>query len=632
MKIQITLGKDFEDMYNKFNNSETGKQLLKIEGISRTELDLGEMGRKYFTEKLSDFSVNQNANSNEQISPVNYSSEIVKAPMKLDGLYLMWHYANKRFGAKRANELIEAVISGDVHLHDSSGAGIQMPYCISYSTTILMNEGRKYGQLHSLPPKRARSFIANAIEVNMELSQCFAGAVACADLIVNYAWYAQKEGLTDYEIVNDFQSFVFVMNNQFRIGGESPFSNLSLFDMPNLKKLFDSHMYPDGSKPDFDYIMKLQKLFGDFFKKGDVITGLPYRFPVVTINIYCDDNKNIPDQDFLEWTSQANLDSGCFNIYINSGEKIASCCRLINDKRRMKCRVDSFGNGGSGVGSDRVVTANLPRIALKSEKDHEKFKTELYRILDICRDLLIVHREDVIRRRIESGFLKFFKPLGWFNLDRLFSTIGIIGVYEMNYFMGYDIRESTGQLFTSDILKTIEEYAIEMSNITGKSVNVEEIPGESVAVKFCQKDKIVFGNDKIPFELYSNQYVPLISDCSIPERIKISGMFMETLSGGGICHLNIAEKINDPGVMKKLIEYAVSQGVTHLAVNYGFGICENGHTTISGTSEICPVCKGKIVDWVTRIVGYFVHTNSWNTIRRDWEFPRREFGEVKALS
>ena len=107
---------------------------------------------------------------------------------------------------------------------------------------------------------------------------------------------------------------------------------------------------------------------------------------------------------------------------------------------------------------------------------------------------------------------------------------------------------------------------------------------------------------------------------------------METLSGGGICHLNIAEKINDPDAMKKLIEYAVSQGVTHLAVNYGFGICENGHTTISGTSDICPVCKGKIVDWVTRIVGYFVHTTSWNTVRRDWEFPRREFGEVEALS
>lgn len=624
MRIETTFSDTFDELYNKFNLHEQGKKLLELDGISRRTLDVGRMSHQYFTEKLPDVTIDANANADGSISPNSYGAEITKGISKAEGYFLMYRYAERRFGTKYANKLLNSILTGNVYLHDATGVGIQQPYCMAVSTLMLMFQGRPYGQLKSLPPKRADSFIAQCIEFAMDCSQEWAGAIALSDLITNFCYYSKKENLDDYTIVNLLQKCVFVFNNQFRLGGQSPFINISIFDMPNLQKLFENHIYPDGSKPDLDYVMKVQHLFCSWFAKGDPASESPYRFPVVTINFSVSENRKIIDQDFLEFISKVNCDTGCFNLYCNTGEKIASCCRLLSDRSKM-ARGDSFGNGGLNLGSHRVVTINLPRIALKANKNPAKFYSNLDEHLVTCRDLLLVHREEILARRIKQGFLKFYHPLGWVQLSRMFSTIGIIGVYEMTHFMGLSIQSPEGIEFVINVLKHIEEFAQKTSQETGHSFNVEEIPGESVASKFVEKDKILFGEEKVPFKLYSNQYIPLIADASLPERIELTGKFQDILSGGGILHLNIKDKITDPKVMKHLIEYAVSKGVSHVAVNYSFGTCTEGHVTVCGNSDTCSICGSKITSHMTRVVGYFTLTDSWSKPRREYEFPRRVF-------
>ena len=623
MKIDTTYSEEFDAVYNSFNSTEKGKKLLAIEGIDRRALDVGRLSHEYFTQNLTDMSLDANSNADEEISPNNYGAEIVKGIQKIEGEYLIHRYALKRFGVEYANELMRAIWSGDIYMHDASGVGIQQPYCFATSTSMIMIEGRPYGHLHSMPPKRADSFMAQCTEFVMDLSQAFCGAIAVSDLIPNYCYYAKKENRSDYDIINDFQKFAFIVNNKFRVGGQSPFCNISIFDMPNLMKLFEHSTYPDGSQMDFEYVMRVQKLFCEWFAKGDPETKLPYRFPIATINISCDENKNILDTDFLDWVSKVNLNTGCFNIYVNSGTKIASCCRLINDGSRMAARADAFGNGGSNIGSHRVVTINLPRIARHANGNTEVFNTKLNRCLEMARDLLLIHREEILERRIKAGFLRFYKPLRWFSMSQMFSTIGILGVYEMNKFMGFDIRKDDGQKFTSDILTAIEAFAIKTSDETSHSFNVEEIPGESVAIKFAEKDRIVFGDN--PFVMYSNQFIPLIENATIPERIQITGKFSEIMSGGSILHIGLADQIKDPRIMRKLIEYAVNNGVAHFAISYSFGTCSNEHVTICGTATICPICGANIEKHLTRIVGYYTETTSWGTIRREYEFPNRKY-------
>ncbi|MTV47875.1 anaerobic ribonucleoside-triphosphate reductase [Heliobacillus mobilis] len=405
--------------------------------------------------------------------------------------------------------------------------------------------------------------------------------------------------------------------------GQSPFTNISIFDRVNLEKLFAEYRYPDGTAVDIEFVMKVQKILAEFFAQGDPTTGLPYRFPVMTANLSVDENRQPLDDDFMSFISRVNAKLGCFNIYANEGSKIAMCCRFVNDTERMNYRADSFGNGGLNIGSHRVVTVNFPRIALEA-KDRKDFFRLLDKRLTMARDLLLVHREEILQRRVEKGFLKFFKPLRWFTLDMLFSTIGIHGQYEMSHFLGMPMESQEGQDFVEEVLIKTEEYALAFSQETGYSFNTEEIPAESTAVSLARKDRLIFG-DKQPFELYSNQYIPLIADMGTMDRIRLTGRFMKHVSGGGILHLNVQERITESVTMERLIRIALTEGVEHFAINYGFGICKEGHTSIVGTGETCPICGFPITDYLTRIIGYFTKVSSWNATRKNYEYPKRKF-------
>lgn len=628
MQLPITFDKEFDALYSRYANDPIKRRLLDLEGISFNKLDISKLASEYFSNRIPDISIDANANANEDISPNNYVSEITKSFVKLVGYYQLWQMMKGLYGLNRANEAIEAIWSGSLYFHDS--VHINVPYCYAFSTTPIMIEGRPYGQLYSLPPKRSDSFVAQVIEVCMDVSQEQAGAVTPSDFIVNLCYFLKKENVDPdteegkYYIINLFQKFVHVMNNKFRVSGQSPFVNISLFDTPNLKKLFGETVYPDGSKVDIEYVMKVQKIIGEFLSKGDPATGLPYRFPVVTVNIFVNDKKTVVDKDFLKFVAETNYEKGIYNIYINDGYKIASCCRLLNDTKRMKFRADSFGNGGLNIGSHRIVTINFPRIALEAKGDVDKFFNILHSRVMLAKDILVAHRR-LLEKRIEQGFLKFFKPLGWFSLKTMFSTFGVNGLYEACYFMDLPMETKKGQEFTERILRKMEEYADGFSEQMGFSWNVEEVPAESAAVTLAKKDKILF---KQPFNLYSNQYIPLIADIDIIERLKISGKFMDIVSGGGIVHLNIQEKIPSPEKMEKIIKLAIKTGVNHFAINYGFGICSEGHTSIIGNGKTCPHCGKEIVDYMTRIIGYFTKVSSWNAVRREYEFPNRKFKAV----
>lgn len=645
MRIGLTFSETFDRWYESYNGYKQGRELLKLEGIHPSQLDIGMMSHNYFTDEACNFTVDNNANTNEEHSYNNYFAEITKGLHKLEGYYLLHRYAEKRFDTDHADHLLDNIIMGDVYFHDPTK--IQIPYCYAYSTQFIMLDGRPYGQLKSVPPQRSDSFMAEVIETTMDLSQEFAGAIAMGDLIVNLCYYLKKEmcgvdmnnnfvGFIPPEekyITNQFQKFVHVMNNKFRLAGESPFTNISIFDRGKLHTLFDDYCYPDGSKVDYDYVLEVQRIFMQFFSKGDPTTGLPYRFPVVTVNFDKDENNEPVDKEFAMEVAGYNMDKGCFNMYCTDGTKVASCCRLVNDFERMEAKQDSFGNGGLNIGSHRVVTINLPRIALQAVigRDITNVETAFFYILehklDVAKDLLLVHREEILRRRVDRGFLKFFDPnqVGWFDLEGMFSTFGINGVYEMCDILGYDITTDIGKEFVAKVLRFIEDYSKECFKETGHSFNVEEIPAENTGTKLAAKDRLVYGTN---YDLYSNQFIPLMADVPIMDRLETEGKYMSILSGGAITHINVLSKIDSPEKMYKLMLMAMSLGVEHFAVNYGFCECTMGHISIGGNQmDICPICGEPITDQYTRVVGFFTRVSKWSPSRKE-EFKKRQFKNV----
>jgi ribonucleoside-triphosphate reductase len=631
LRVDMEYDIQFEHIYNRFNATPNGKLYLHLSGISRDKLDVSTMSKQFFSDYTSDMSVDPNSNVGQNKSFNTYTSEITKGLLRLNGYYLMWKFLKDMYGQAEADSLLTDSIKGYFYPHDLTKWSI--PYCIAMSTLGLIVEGRPYGHLHSLPPKRSDSYVSQVIESVMDMSQEMAGAIAVADLIVNYAWFLNREvknvlpvlkGNKELKkkVINDLQRFVHVVNNAFRTGGDSPFTNISLYDKETLLRVFSSYTYPDGSKATdlADLIIEIEKIFMEFIAKKDPKTGLPYRFPIVTVNLFLDKGSSL-DDEFVRLVSEHNRE-GVFNIFVTSDNvKIASCCRLINDIKKLAeyKGIDSFGNGGLNIGSHRVVTVNLPRLARRC-KDLKLFMKSLDESFHGAAKILSAHRE-LIRKRIDNGFLKFFKPLGWLNLDRMFySTIGISGLWESMKYLDIDVIHQANEV--AEVLSYITDLSQKLTLEFGVPFNIEQTPAEGAAVNLASKDRIYFGDN--PYPIYSNQFIPLWENVDIPTRARIDGKLSSYFSGGSISHLNIGSKAT-PTQMKKLIKFAVDNGLEHFALNPQFCVCEDGHVTLSGNADTCSQCGKKIVSHYTRVVGYFTPVGNWVKARREFDFPLRKY-------
>lgn len=151
---------------------------------------------------------------------------------------------------------------------------------------------------------------------------------------------------------------------------------------------------------------------------------------------------------------------------------------------------------------------------------------------------------------------------------------------------------------------------------------------ENVAVKLVKKDNLLGYNSKGHL-LYSNQFIPLITEASLFDRIRLQGKFDEYLSGGSILHVNCETEIKDDKVYQNLIEYCVKNGVIYWSPVYTIQECEQGHISV-GKETVCPTCGSNITNKYQKVVGFITKVSSWSKERREIDFPARKF--YKELS
>ena len=628
ISFSVNLDKDLAAMIRKGDADPQWAALLKLEGLHAGYFDAA---KRFQDVKRhgSDHSVDANANSaiTGQKFQIKEVSEALAPFQKLLNVSEFFTHTKALYGAEETVDLFESWIRGDLYIHDP--CYLLVPYCFSISVAPIVNNGILYNrQLISEPPQRPRSFIGQVAETVISLAQELAGAVAIGDLFPYYVYFLKKDGINQVrgnpkvikEIENDFQSLVHILNASHRFSGQSAFTNVSVFDRPGLQGLFKDLYFPDGSQIDLEMVMDVQKVFCDWFAKGqrkDVLQ--PYPFPVVTANLKVDENKNIIDQESFEYFCKVNMD-GLFNIYVSDSNKIASCCRVINN---LDTHLSIFGDGAINVGSLRVVTVNLARLGHMAASSADKVAAFL-ELLDrqlqkTCR-LLLAHRS-FIEAQIERGACPFFK-LHFMDLSRFFLTIDLNGLAEGLQEMGMDILDPEGLAASKVILQRVHDFADSACDKTRKILfNVEQVPGESLAYKHAKKDQLLYG---MPYDIYANQFVPLARDVDVEERLRVDGQMTQYFSGGSICHVNLADRMQSEQQMQQLVKYAVGCGCEHIAINYSFNMCSSGHVTISGKASQCPMCGLGITERITRIVGYMTGVSAWSPERRD-EFDTRMF-------
>lgn len=303
-------------------------------------------------------------------------------------------------------------------------------------------------------------------------------------------------------------------------------------------------------------------------------------------------------------------------------------CRLINDIEMLDfaSQSNSLGGGGSiSLGSHRVITINFQRIALECQSFEDYLNILSFRVEEAAK-ILKAHKL-MLLKFTKEGYEPFIAN-GFINPKRLFSTFGLLGIYEANKTLRqkFDIPEDRD--ITGEILDYFNTKVNEVSKQYGIIGNIEQIPGESFAVRLAEADKAIYGFGDDYYKLYANQFCPLYEDFTLAEKIKTDGKYNMKLTGGGIVHIQIATQTT-PQQNEQLIKFACAEGCEHFALNRVYSRCKKCGKVYNTKVDKCDCgAEGEDLERLTRVIGFFTPVSSWGKVRREWEFPRRRFTDV----
>ena len=215
-----------------------------------------------------------------------------------------------------------------------------------------------------------------------------------------------------------------------------------------------------------------------------------------------------------------------------------TCMRLVSNVKTMGY-FNSLGSTALEVGSIKVNTINLARIAYESANEEEYFKILKEKTILCCQTLDVIRH--IIKRNIEKGLLPNYS-CGALHLESQYNTIGIIGIYEAVQKFDYTYKDEFGNTFytekglqfAKDLLKVITDTKEEFAKDKDYMINIEQIPGERAAAVLMQKDMIFFPDEVYELPLYSNQFIPLGVKTTLYEKIRISAELDQACSGGSI--------------------------------------------------------------------------------------------------
>ena len=335
--------------------------------------------------------------------------------------------------------------------------------------------------------------------------------------------------------------------------------------------------------------------------------GRMFTFPVNTISLLYKD-KEFVDKDFAEWSSSHNRKWNDSNFFCDSSvTSLSNCCRLKNSIEDLGY-FNSIGGTALKVGSVKVSTINLARIAYEANGDEKEYIKILKKRLVLDMKVLDVVRH-IIQRNVDKGLLHNFTD-GIIDFEHLYNTIGINGIYEtMKTFEYVEVDKITGQAsykqeafdFGKKIFETIHKSIDDFSKDKDYKLNCEQVPGESAAAKFQQADKLLFPEKVITdLPLYGNQWIPLGIHASLKERIKICAAFDSYCNGGSILHANLDAPFATEEQAWDMLNYICGEGVTYFAFNGKMCTDDNGHLFYG---NICPECGSPKTAEYTRTVG-----------------------------
>ncbi|MDD4017082.1 MAG: ribonucleoside triphosphate reductase [Kiritimatiellae bacterium] len=574
----------------------------------------------------SDWRVRENSNMAYSLQGLNnyISSEVSKV-----------YWLNKIYPA----EVREAHDNGALHLHD---LGLLSVYCVGWDLQDLLQNGFKgvAGKAESLPAKHLRTALGQIVNFFYTLQGEAAGAQAFSNFDTLLAPFVRYDRLSQKDVKQALQEFIFNVNVPTRVGFQTPFTNLTMdlsapVSLANQNVIIGGQPMPE-TYADFQAEMDMiNNAFLEVMTQGDA-KGRVFTFPIPTYNVSKEFDWERPGLEKL-WEVTAKYGIPYFANFVNSDmspdDARSMCCRLRLDKRELTKRGGGLFGANPQTGSIGVVTVNMPRLGYLA-KDEADFLTRLDSLMSIARNSL-----EIKRKVLEQFTAQDLYPYTRFYLRQVhqrfgtywqnhFSTIGLVGLNEacLNLF-GKDIGTEEGRLFAVRVMDFMRARLADYQEQTGNFYNLEATPAEGTTYRLARLDRklypdiIAAGGDGEPFYSNSTQLPVNYSD-DIVRVLDLQDEIQTKYTGGTVVHTFVGEAVSDPLAVKAFVRMVCGNyRLPYFTLTPTFSICED-HGYLNGEVYTCPRC-GKKTEVYSRVVGYIRPIQQWNEGKQN-EFHRRK--------
>jgi ribonucleoside-triphosphate reductase len=538
--------------------------------------------------KQSDWRVNENANVNYSLGGlILHNSGSITANYWLKNIY--------------TTEISEAHRNADFHLHDLS---MFSGYCAGWSLRQLIKEGLGGvpDKITSKPAKHLSTLMQQAVNFLGCLQNEWAGAQAFSSFDTYIAPFVKADNMSDKEVKQCLQSFVFGVNTPSRWGSQAPFTNITM-DWTVPDDLRGKNAVVGGIETDFTYgdckpeMDRVNRLFIELMLEGDA-EGRGFQYPIPTYNITADfdwDSENT--RILFEMTSRYGTPyfQNFINSDLNPGDVRSMCCRLQLDKRELRKRGGGLFGSDELTGSIGVVTINLPRIGYLSKNETEFFD-RLLSLMDLAKESLVIKRK-LVNNLLESGLFPYTKRyLG--TLNNHFNTIGLVGMNEcLLNFLGRDFTIATdkGSAFALKVLEFMRNKLADFQEETGCLFNLEATPAESTSYRLARHDKerypdIITAGENEPYYTNSTQ-LPVMQTSDVFDALDLQEKLQSAYTGGTVFHAFLGEAVDDWRICRDMVKsMAQNYRIPYFTVSPTFSVCPV-HGYLKGEHFTCPKCK-----------------------------------------
>ncbi|BBA93562.1 anaerobic ribonucleoside-triphosphate reductase [Streptococcus ruminantium] len=527
---------------------------------------------------------------------------------------------------------------GDIHYHDLDYSPYTpMTNCCLIDFKGMLAQGFKIGNADVESPKSIQTATAQISQIiaNVASSQyggCSADRID--EVLAPYAELNYQKHLKDAkdwvlpekqeeyacaktqkDIYDAMQSLEYEINTLFTSNGQTPFTSLgfglgtSWFEREIQKAILNIRIKGLGREGRTAIFPKL--IFT--VKRGLNLEPDSPNYDIKQLAIECATKRMYPDM--LSYDKIVEL-TGSFKV-------------------PMGCR--SFLQGwkdehGQDVTSGRmnlgVVTVNLPRIAMESAGDMDKFWEIFAERMTIAKDAL-VYRVERVKEAIPANapilyqYGAFGKRLAKTDaVDAVFKnrratvSLGYIGLYEVAtvFYGGEWENNSEAKEFTVRIIKKMKELTGAWSDEYGYHFSVYSTPSESLTDRFCRMDTEKFGlvKDITDKEYYTNSFHYDVRKNPTPfEKLDFEKIYPEAGASGGFIHYCEYPVLQqNPKALEAVWDYAYDR-VGYLGTNTPIDHCYacdfEGDFEPTERGFKCPNCSNsdpKLVDVVKRTCGY----------------------------